>query len=129
MKLFQRAANMGNVDAMMYLGVMYASGRGALVDYGAAMRWFRLASDAGNGQAMCNIGLLYFQGKGVVQNYLQAIADAAISGARWVVALDDDFSARLLKSDPAAVRAAPDGSVDTGRVVASLSSALGSFCG
>jgi hypothetical protein len=39
-----------------------------------------------------------------VQNYLQAIADAAITGARWVVALDDHFAARLLASDPAAVR-------------------------
>jgi hypothetical protein len=27
--------------------------------------------------------------------YLQVIADAAISGARWVLALDDDFAARL----------------------------------
>jgi hypothetical protein len=38
------------------------------------------------------------------QRYLQAIADAAISGARWVVALDDDFSARLLQREAAAVR-------------------------
>jgi hypothetical protein len=32
--------------------------------------------------------------------YLQAIADAAISGARWVVALDDDFAARLARREP-----------------------------
>ena len=32
--------------------------------------------------------------------YLQAIADAAISGARWVLALDDDFAARLARRDP-----------------------------
>ena len=31
--------------------------------------------------------------------YLQAIADAAISGARWVVALDDDFAARLARRE------------------------------
>lgn len=31
--------------------------------------------------------------------YLQAIADAAISGARWVVAFDSDFAARLHKRD------------------------------
>jgi hypothetical protein len=36
--------------------------------------------------------------------YLQAIADAAISGARWVVALDADFAARLGRRDPAAMR-------------------------
>jgi hypothetical protein len=31
--------------------------------------------------------------------YLQAIADAAMSGARWVVAFDSDFAARLAKRD------------------------------
>jgi hypothetical protein len=35
--------------------------------------------------------------------YLQVIADAAISGARWVLALDDDFAGRLAKRDAAAV--------------------------
>ena len=32
--------------------------------------------------------------------YLQAIADAAISGARWVLALDEDFAARLARREP-----------------------------
>jgi hypothetical protein len=36
--------------------------------------------------------------------YLQAICDAAISGARWVVALDGDFSRRLLAREPAALK-------------------------
>jgi hypothetical protein len=31
--------------------------------------------------------------------YLQVIADAAISGARWVLALDDDFAARLARRE------------------------------
>jgi hypothetical protein len=35
--------------------------------------------------------------------YLQAIADAAMSGARWVVAFDADFAARLVKREPAAL--------------------------
>ena len=35
--------------------------------------------------------------------YLQAIADAAISGARWVVAFDDDIVARLGARDSAAL--------------------------
>jgi hypothetical protein len=37
-----------------------------------------------------------------VARYLQAIADAAMVGARWVVTLDDDFEARLLDGDAAA---------------------------
>lgn len=32
--------------------------------------------------------------------YLQVIADAACAGARWVVALDDDFAARLHRRQP-----------------------------
>jgi hypothetical protein len=35
--------------------------------------------------------------------YLQAIADAAASGARWVIALDDDFATRLERRDDAAL--------------------------
>lgn len=35
--------------------------------------------------------------------YLQAIADAAISGARWVLALDEDFAGRLARRDTAAL--------------------------
>jgi len=35
--------------------------------------------------------------------YLQAIADAAISGARWVLALDADFAGRLARGDAPAL--------------------------
>ncbi len=35
--------------------------------------------------------------------YLQVIADAAMSGAHWVVALDPDFAARLRKGEAAAL--------------------------
>lgn len=38
-----------------------------------------------------------------VQRYLQAIGDAAMNGARWVVALDDDLSKRLLAREPKAL--------------------------
>lgn len=34
-----------------------------------------------------------------VERYLQAIADAAMNGARWVVALDPDFESRLLAGE------------------------------
>lgn len=36
--------------------------------------------------------------------YLQAIGDAAMTGARWVVALDSGFSGRLLARDPQALK-------------------------
>jgi hypothetical protein len=33
------------------------------------------------------------------ERYLQAISDAAIVGARWIIALDDDFSRRLIAGE------------------------------
>jgi hypothetical protein len=36
--------------------------------------------------------------------YLQALADASMAGARWVLALDDDFAGRLRRGEAAAVR-------------------------
>ncbi len=38
-----------------------------------------------------------------VTRYLQAIGDAEMSGARWVVSLDDDFSKRLMAREAKAV--------------------------
>lgn len=39
-----------------------------------------------------------------VDRYLQAVADAAMLGARWVVALDEDFNRRLLAREAAALK-------------------------
>ncbi len=38
-----------------------------------------------------------------IGRYLQAIADAEIAGAHWVLALDDDFNRRLLEGDAKAL--------------------------
>jgi hypothetical protein len=38
------------------------------------------------------------------ERYMQMIGDAGMVGARWVVALDRDFSGRLFQQDPAAIR-------------------------
>jgi hypothetical protein len=37
------------------------------------------------------------------ERYMQAVADAAMTGARWVVALDDSFTRKLLARDPKTV--------------------------
>jgi len=38
------------------------------------------------------------------ERYQAAIADAEMAGAHWIVALDDDFSARLARNDAAALK-------------------------
>jgi TPR repeat protein len=73
LKIFHEAAAAGDVEAMMYLGVMFGEGRGATRNYGSALNWFLKAAEAGNGQAMCNIGVLYFQGVGLPRNYTEAL--------------------------------------------------------
>jgi hypothetical protein len=39
-----------------------------------------------------------------VEQYIAAMADAYVGGARWIVTLDDDFSSRLLAGEARAVR-------------------------
>ena len=34
------------------------------------------------------------------ERYMQAVADAAMTGARWVISLDDSFTSKLLDRDP-----------------------------
>jgi hypothetical protein len=38
------------------------------------------------------------------ERYMQVIADAAMTGARWVLALDDDFAGKLYRSDETTLR-------------------------
>jgi hypothetical protein len=39
------------------------------------------------------------------ERYMQAVADASMVGARWIIALDEDFSRKLLARDNAALKA------------------------
>src|ERR1700730_7869874 len=39
-----------------------------------------------------------------LSQYLHAVGDAGMTGARWVIALDDDFNRRLLAREPAALK-------------------------
>src|SRR6266851_7485616 len=72
LKAFREAADDGNVEAMMYLGVMYGSGTGTEVNYVQSMAWFRKAADRDDSQAMTNIGLLYYRGLGQTKDNRQA---------------------------------------------------------
>ena len=65
--VFRDAANLGNAEAMMYLGVMYGAALGAELNYAESKAWFLKAADKGNAQAMTNIGLLYYRGLGQPQ--------------------------------------------------------------
>ena len=69
LRAFEEAADAGNVEAMMHLGMMYSQGQGTPVKVDEAVAWFRKAAVAGDSQGMCNLGAIYYQGRGVPQRF------------------------------------------------------------
>ena len=56
---FQRSAELGNVEAMTFLGFMYYEGHGVPRDLDRARTWFENAAAKGNASAMANLGYLH----------------------------------------------------------------------
>jgi len=73
MEWLRKAADQGNTDAQVRIGVHYVRGLGVPKDYGEAMRWYRKAADQGNALAQYNIGELYENGLGVPKDYGEAM--------------------------------------------------------
>ena len=72
-KWFSMAAEKGEANAQIYLGVMYENGEGVTQDYSEAMKWYRKAAEKGEAVAQFNLGLMYNDGKGVDQDYAEAL--------------------------------------------------------
>ncbi len=70
---FQKAAESGNAEAQIYLGLMYKEGKGLAKDEKEAGRRYRLAAELGNAEAQFNLGLMYYQGQGVQQDYAESV--------------------------------------------------------
>jgi TPR repeat protein len=68
----QKAADVGNAEAMNDLGRLYELGWGVTQDYAQALEWFQKAAKAGNAQAMDNLGDLYRWGWGVAPDDAEA---------------------------------------------------------
>jgi TPR repeat protein len=72
-KWFRMAAELGNADAQIRLGVMYEDGRGGLAqDYAEAAKWYRKAAEQGNVDAQATLGFRYERGQGVPRDYVLA---------------------------------------------------------
>ena len=68
---YQKAADNGDVDAMVNLGDLYANGQG-MADYAMAGEWYQKAADNGDANGMWGLGWLYEHGQGVAQDYAKA---------------------------------------------------------
>ena len=69
---YEKAADGGNSDAMVSLGLLYANGQGVAQDYAKAREWYEKAAAKDNAVAMNNLGWLYQNGWGVAQDYAKA---------------------------------------------------------
>jgi hypothetical protein len=70
-----KAAERGNVDAQVMLGLGYTGGvEGVLPDYRQAADWLGKASSQGSTRAQVGLGLLYENGSGVNQDLERARA-------------------------------------------------------
>lgn len=74
--LMKKAADKGNIAAMMAIALAYESG--AILglqqqDFGEAMKWYKKAADKGYSGAMKGIGNIYLFGKGVDKNEEEAL--------------------------------------------------------
>lgn len=66
---FSKSADMGNSDAMYFLGEIYFQGIGVGQDFEKAGEYLKKACESGNKSAMSIYGKMLFMGDGVPQNY------------------------------------------------------------
>lgn len=82
------AAQDGNADAQLELGLVYEYGLGIL--QAEAVKWYEKAATQGNSTAQYNVALMYYNGKGVSKDYSKA--------AQWIgkSAAQGDADAQLI---------------------------------
>ena len=73
-KWFRLAAEQGDAEAQINLGVMYETGRGVPKDDKEAVKWYRLAAEQGDADAQFNVGVMHHNGTGVPQDFVMAYA-------------------------------------------------------
>lgn len=72
-QLFQQAANLGHLDAMLHLGFAYEYGNGISKNAYEAVKWFRKAAEQGNAGAQDRMAYCYDKGFGVERDLDKAI--------------------------------------------------------
>ncbi len=72
----KKAADNGDAEAELRVGIMYDTGQGVPQNFTEALKWYKLSANQGNAIAQNNLGVMYLQGEGVAQNYFEA--------AKWI---------------------------------------------
>ncbi|MBT6443249.1 MAG: sel1 repeat family protein [Alphaproteobacteria bacterium] len=83
---WQKAAQKGDLTAMVALADLYRRGAGRRPDVAQAFDWYQRAAKAGNGIAQMNLGEMYLNGWGIKADRLRAwiwFDRAAAQGLSW----------------------------------------------
>ena len=70
---FRKAAEKGDAEAQLNLGLCYDNGRGVEKNNFEAAKWFRKSAEQGNVKAQFFLGMCYFSGVGVTKNKFEAV--------------------------------------------------------
>src|SRR5580658_452979 len=69
----QSKADDGNAEAQFSMGLKFASGRLAALDYTKAAHWYLQAANQNHALAQFNLGLMFAGGQGVAQDDAQSV--------------------------------------------------------
>jgi len=88
-KIYRRAVELGNVDAMINLALLYKTGRGVKLDKMKAKRLYRAAADRGHAVAQSNLGALLHSEKEFEEafRYLTLAADQGYTSGEFNVGM------------------------------------------
>ena len=67
LKLYERASELGDSDALNNFGLMYEEGRGVEMDIHKAIEYYEKAVEQNNAESMLNLGAIYEEGRGGVK--------------------------------------------------------------
>jgi TPR repeat protein len=85
-KLFKRAVELGDVAAMVYLGVAYYLGRGVKLDWKKAKQLHRMAADRGCAVGQKNVGTICEDKEGDISEARKWYALSAAQGLKSAIA-------------------------------------------
>jgi len=65
-------ANHEDAEVQFHLGLKFANGTGAALDYARAAEWYRKAAEQNHFLAQFNLGMMYAHGQGVARDAAQS---------------------------------------------------------
>ena len=86
----RKAAERGDTNAQIQLGLAYENGTGVKRNYQEAVKWYRKAAEQDDVTAQRLLGICFYKGRGVKKNYQRAAEWLRKSLNHDSFALDDD---------------------------------------